>query len=189
MADPSSDRPRLVFLSGACGAGKTAVLSLGLLRMRAAFGGDVAAVDTDRVSMFIDPLWEVRYPEAEPYWELAGRQWILLARSYFEFGFAAVIIGGNGVWQRENVMRVAAAVADLADTYHVSLDPSLDVIRDRIARRGDDRSDDWLRTHVEWMRERYAEGWTYVIDNSAMTPDETLDAVVAAVNSGEARLA
>ena len=83
---------------------------------------------------------------------------------------------------------VAAAVADVADTFHVSLDPSLDVLRDRIARRGDDRSDDWLRTHVEWMRERYAEGWTYVIDNSAMTPDETLDAVVAAVESGAAKL-
>ena len=102
-AERGRARGRLVFLSGACGAGKTAVLSLGLSRMRAAFGGDVAAIDTDRLLMFFDPRWELKYPEAEPYWELAGRQWILLARSYFEFGFAAVIIGGNGVWQREGV--------------------------------------------------------------------------------------
>lgn len=124
-----------MFLSGACGAGKTAVLSLGLSRMRAAFGGDVAAIDTDRLLMFFDPLWELKYPEAEPYWELAGRQWILLARSYFEFGFAAVIIGGNSVWRREGVSQVAAAVADVADTFHVSLDPSLGVIYERIAAR------------------------------------------------------
>src|SRR5687768_7062033 len=155
--------------------------------MRAAFGGDVAAIDTDRLLMFFDPLWELKYPEAEPYWELAGRQWILLARSYFEFGFAAVIIGGNGVWDRTAVSQVAAAVADLADTYHLTLDPSLDVICERVAARGDDKSPDWLRTHVEWMRERYAEGWTYVIDNSAMTPDETLEAIVAAVVSDAAR--
>jgi chloramphenicol 3-O-phosphotransferase len=183
----SDRRGRLVFVSGACGSGKTTVLSLGLTRMRAVFGGDTAALDTDRISMFIDPRWELKHPEAERYWELTGRQWVLLARSYFDFGFAAVVIGGNGVWNRSSIGAVAAAVADQADTYHVSLDTSLDVVCARIAERGDDMSPDWLRTHVEWMRERYAEGWTYVIDNSAMTPDETLDAIAAAVDSGVAR--
>ena len=181
--------PRLVFLSGACGSGKTAVLELGYHALKAAFAGDTAAIDTDRVWMFIDPRWEFRHPDNERHAALTRQQWALLARSFFEFGFAAVIIGGNAVWHLESVAEVADSLRDVAEIYHVTLDPSWEVICDRVERRGDgNKSREWLRTHVDWMRGHYAEGWTHVVDNSTMTPEETLAAVVAAVESGEAVL-
>ena len=182
-------RPKLIFVSGACGAGKTEIVRLGYWKLREAFGGDVAAIDTDTVWMFIDPRWEFRHPENERHGALTRQQWALLARSYFDFGFAAVIIAGNAVWHLGEVLAVAHAIADVADAFHVTLDPALEVIYERVARRGGDKTPEWLRTHVEWMRGHYAEGWTYRIDNSAMTPTETLREIVRAADSGDAALA
>ena len=95
--------------------------------------------------------------------------------------------GGNAVWHREQVSEVAAALGDVAAAHHITLDPSLEVVCERVAGRGGDKSPEWLATHVEWMRGHYAEGWTHLIDNSTMTPEESLAVVVTAVDNGAAR--
>jgi hypothetical protein len=70
---------------------------------------------------------------------------------------------------------------------HVTLDPSIDEIKGRVAARGGDKTPEWLEAHVQWMRERYA-AWTCRIDNSTMTPAETLIEILARTRAGEGRI-
>lgn len=74
------------------------------------------------------------------------------------------------------------------DVFHFTLDPSLEIIVRRVEGRGGDKTEDWLETHVAWMREKY-ESWTSVIDNSAISPEETASLIAARVATGEGLLA
>jgi len=72
--------------------------------------------------------------------------------------------------------------------YHVTLDPSLDAIRARIEQRGGmDITPDGIAEHVEWMRARYRD-WTCRIDNTAMTPAETVAEIARRIAHGEGHI-
>ena len=174
-----------ILLSGACGAGKTTILQLGHRALFEAFGR-AATLDTDWFLMLVDPRWELTHEERDI--DLMVRQCALLAASFFEAGFETVVIGGNALHTRSEFDGLVEGLRPHADVHHVTLDPSLDEIVRRVEARGGDKTPDWLATHVAWMREKYGE-WTSVIDNSTMTPQETVQVIAGRVAAGDSLLA
>jgi hypothetical protein len=73
------------------------------------------------------------------------------------------------------------------DVYHVTLDPSLDEIRRRITARGSVIADQALSDHVEWMRARQRP-WTCRVDNTQLSPEETLAEIAKRIRAGEGRI-
>jgi hypothetical protein len=111
----------------------------------------------------------------------------MLANSFFTYGFSTVLVVGNSLHER-NAIRPFLGLGPSVEVSHVTLDPSLDTLVDRMAIRGDpDKTPEWLQAHVDYMRPHYT-GWTFTIDNSDMTPQQTLDAVVSVVTNGKATL-
>jgi hypothetical protein len=178
--------PKAVLLSGACGAGKTTLLQLGYRRLFSHFGR-VATLDTDWFFLLVDPHWELPFEERDG--ELMYAQCATLARSFFDAGFDTVLIGGNALHTRGGRFdELVDSLRASADVYHYTLDPSLEAIVQRVERRGGDKTAEWLGTHVAWMREKY-DTWTSVIDNSAMSPEETVAVIADRIKAGEGLLA
>lgn len=173
-----------LLLSGACGSGKSTLLQLGYRTWHRALGR-TAAFDTDALLMMVDPRWELAHEERRL--DLLFEQCGLLATSFHRAGFDCVVIGGNALHTPDEINPLIQQLLEAGGVIHVTLDPSIDEIRRRVAARGGDKTPEWLETHVQWMRERYA-GWTCRIDNSTITPTETLDEIVARTRAGEGRI-
>jgi hypothetical protein len=180
-----------LFLSGACGSGKTAAMRV-MRRHALPVFGETAVLDVDHVYTMVDPDYSIPFPEAERYWSLARRQCAVLAASYVENGFNLVVIGGNSVYQKDRLNEVLDGLLPVSQVYHITLDPSLEVIQARIRARAhpsdDLKTPDWIESHVRYMRGQYEE-WSARIDNSALTPSETALAICDTVLSGKGRLA
>jgi shikimate kinase len=181
---------KTIFLSGACGCGKTAAMQL-MRRHLLPVLGETAVIDVDGVYTMVDPDYSVPFPEAEVYWSLARRQCVVLATSYFACGFEVVVIGGNSVYQKDRLNENLERLLEVSEVYHVTLDPSPEVIKQRIQARDhaldNIKTPEWIDAHVRYMREYY-EDWTARIDNSALSPDETVQAIYEAVLSNKGRL-
>jgi hypothetical protein len=185
MTGRSVDDVRTILLSGACGAGKSALLRLGARRFEPKFGR-TATFDTDSLLMMVDPRWELDHEERR--FDLLYEQCFLLAVSFANGGFDTVVIGGNALHTLDELHGLVERLAVLGPVFHVTLDPSLDEIVRRVAGRGGDKTPEWLAVHVDWMRAKY-EPWTCRIDNTSLSPTETLDEVAHRVlAAGEGRL-
>lgn len=173
-----------LLLSGACGSGKSTLLTLGY-RAYSAVWGPTATFDTDALLMMVDPRWELAHEERRL--DLMYEQCVVLATSFLANGLAWVAIGGNALHTPAEIAPLVEGLLDVGEVFHVTLDPSIDEIRHRVAQRGGDKTDEWLGVHAAWMREKY-ESWTCRVDNSNLTPLETLHEIAARVSSGEGRL-
>jgi hypothetical protein len=177
---------RLVLVSGACGSGKTELRRLAVASPHPAFGA-TAGIEVDFLYTMGDPHFDRPWPEAARYWDIAREQCSMLANSFFTFGFTTVLVVGNSLHERDAV-RPFLGLGPSVQVSHVTLDPSLDTLVDRMATRGDpDKTPDWLQAHLDYMRPFYA-GWTFTIDNSSMTTSETFDALVSVVVNAKALL-
>ena len=177
--------PRTILIGGPCGAGKTSIAQLGYVRLSELFG-PTACIDTDTVFMMIDPRWEVPYDERRA--RLMHRQVAMLAGSFFDFGLETVLIVGNALHGRQALNLLLEPLLPRGEVFHVLLDPETDEIQRRIRRRGDDKDEAWVSSHVAWVRDQ-CDGWTVPIDNTRLSPDETAQAVADAVSRGRGRLA
>lgn len=177
-------RPRTILLSGACGAGKSSIALLGYRRLSAAWG-PTATLDTDTLYGMVDPHWELPYEERRN--DLVPHQVGLLASSFLEAGFATMLVLGNALHTPSELDVFLPALLERGDVFHVTLDPSLEEIVRRVAARGGDKTPEWLATHVAWMRDRY-EPWTCRIDNSTLTPSQTVDRIAEEIDGGCGRL-
>jgi chloramphenicol 3-O-phosphotransferase len=175
---------RTILIGGACGAGKTSIARLGHAALQPMFGS-TASIDTDTMFMMIDPNWELPYDERRA--RLMHRQVAMLAESFLDFGVDTVLVVGNALHGREAVQLLLEPLLPRGDVFHFLLDPDLHEIRRRVRARGDDKSDEWLQTHVDWVRDQ-CEGWTVRIDNTALTPRETAQAIARALEAGVGRL-
>ena len=177
--------PRTILLTGPMGAGKSTLLSLPH-RLRAHHLGTTAAIDTDLLSMMIDPTWEL--PDEERRYDLSGHQCWLLTRSFLTAGFETVLVGGNG-WHTpdEGLNDMIGLLVTAGEVFHVTLDPSVEAVQRRVAARGGDVTPEALAEHVAWMRAKQRP-WTCRIDNTDLTPEETLAELARRVGAGEGRI-
>jgi chloramphenicol 3-O-phosphotransferase len=178
---------RIVVVSGACGAGKSATL-----RAMVDVLDDVATLETDRFYMMFDPEWKLDFPEAQPYWD---RGMALLRRTvvgFVERDTDLIAVASNGIQHSFLARAFARSMPGGVPVHHVTLDPGLDVVKERIAQRAapeeEQKVPDWVEGQLTWFRQRYGR-WTHVIDNARLTPEETAAAVHDAVAGGCALLA
>lgn len=176
---------KTILLSGACGSGKSTLMSLGYRRL-AALWGPTATVDTDTILTMVDPMWEL--VDEERHLDLAGYQCWLLAKSFLTAGFECVIIGGNGLHTPEEGLNdMVTLLLSVGEVYHVTLDPALAEIKRRAAKRGRELSPGSLAEQVERMQASYRQ-WTCRIDNTSKSPEATLAEIAERIGRGEGRL-
>ena len=175
---------RTILLSGACGAGKTTLMTLGYRALERHLGA-TATIDTDTILMMVDPRWELTHEERRL--DLAGYQSWLLVKTFLADGFDTVILGGNGLHTPEEINELVERLVEVGDVFHVTLDPDLGEIERRVAERGGDKTNDWLAEHVGWMKAKYGD-WTCRIDNTSLSPEDTVVELAARIERGEGRV-
>lgn len=174
-----------ILITGAMGSGKTTLMSIPY-RTRRAHLGKTAAIDADVVSKMIDPTMEL--PDEDRHLDLTGFQCWLLAESFLAAGFDTVMIGSNGFHTPEEGLNdMVSFLLTVGDVYHVTLDPSLEEIRRRVAARETGMPDDALSEHVAWMRARQRR-WTCRIDNTSLSPEATLAEIATRTRRGDGRI-
>lgn len=176
---------RTILLSGPIGSGKSTILALGARALHPHWGS-TAVIDTDVLVMMVDPRWELS--DEERRYDLTGWQVWLLAHSFLSSGFDTVVIGGNGLHRPdEGPDELVELLLGVSDVHHVTLDPSDEVIRQRLLQRGATHLPADLADHLTSMRASYGD-WTCRIDNSRLSPLETVEEITARIATGEGRL-
>jgi hypothetical protein len=186
MVDRVSPHPawRCVLLSGPAGSGKTTACRLGYRAMAAAWGHPAAAIDTDQLYLNVDARWELPYDDARNAMVLA--QAAQLAISLFEHGWQTVIICGNSLFDPDDTAPVLARVCPAAEVYHVTLTPALPAVLARCAAEPG-RDPSRLAADVELLARKPHPGSAH-LDNSDMTPQQTLTELARLVDTGAGHL-
>lgn len=177
--------PMTILISGAPGTGKSSVLSRAPYFFRARFG-ETAALSVDEFYRMFDPQWTTNNRD---WWKLAMANCLALAVTMFQAGVQVVVIEGNGLYTKEAVNQVLQSLLPLSVVYHVTLDAQLEVLTARVRERGDlaMHPADWLSAWLDHIRSLY-DDWTQVIDTSALTPEETLEAIAQHIANGDGQL-
>jgi hypothetical protein len=99
------------------------------------------------------------------------------------------VIESNGLYTKEAVTEALQALLPISAVYHITLDAELDVVIERIRKRGDlaVHPPEWLAAWLDHIRPHYAD-WTHVIDTSTLTPEVTLEHIYQQIKAGEGRL-
>lgn len=176
-------RPRIVLVIGPCGAGKTSALA----RMRAVLAervGEVAVLETDTTYTMIDPTWSEYTSRRD---SMAKHVAAATAAALIREGCEWVVVGSNGLQDREQVGEFVARLQDCAEVFHIFLDPSVPAVQARIAARAQaldgHKTPGWIAENVAWMRSHHRPAGA-VIDNSTLSVDQTVEAIYATVVAG-----
>ncbi len=175
--------PRTVFLSGPAGSGKTTVLQLPHA-VKLTTWGRTAAIDTDQLFLMVDPHWDLPYDDART--ALVLRQSAQLTESFFAAGYENVLIAGNSIHDAVDLNPVLPDFLRLGQVFHLSLDPSEQAVRTRTA-NDPHRSPTHLLNDLHNLRARRSP-WSAPIDNSNLTPLETLQRIAHLVETGNGQI-
>jgi broad-specificity NMP kinase len=189
MPQPSSEgrMPEhiTILLSGAPGTGKSTVQALAPYFFRARLG-EAAAIGTDEFYTIFDPRWTTNNRH---WWRIAIGSCLCVTNYLFKQGVQVVLIASNGLYTREDVNIVLAELQPLSAVYHITLDAQLDVVVERVRKRGDlgEHPPEWLAAWLDHIRPYYAE-WTLLIDTSTLTSEQTLERIYQHIIQGDRRL-
>jgi hypothetical protein len=147
--------------------------------------GHPAAIDTDQLYFNVDARFELAYDDARNAMVLS--QAAELAISLFEHGWQTVIIFGNSLFDPDDTAPVLARLCPVAEVYHVTLVPALQAVLARcgagLPGRGPSRLAEDAGIHA---RKRHP--GSALLDNSALTPEQTLAELARLVSVGAGRL-
>jgi hypothetical protein len=150
--------------------------------------GEVAVLETDTIYMMIDPCWS-EYDDRNA--AIAGLVTARTAALFLRQDFSWVVIGSNGLQDREHVDSFLAEIPAGVEVFHIFLDPSPSAVEQRIAARAHPidahKTPEWIAENVAWMR-GYHGPESARIDNSHLDVDETVEAIYAAVIAGHGRI-
>lgn len=153
--------------------------------MADAWGHPAAAIDTDQLYFNVDARFELIYDDARNAMVLS--QAAELAISLFEHGWQTVIICGNSLFDPGDTAPVLARLLPLAEVYHVTLTPSLQAMIARCGPGLPGRDPSRLAVDAKIHARKQHPG-SALLDNSAMTPGQTLAELARLVGSGAGRL-
>jgi hypothetical protein len=175
---------RCVLLSGPAGSGKTTACRLGYRTMAATWGHPAAAIDTDQLFHNVDARWELPYDDARNAMVLA--QAADLAISLAGHGWQTIIICGNSLFDPVDTGPLRARLGPVTEVYHVTLAPALPAVLARCAGQPG-RVPARLAADVELLA-RKAHPGSALLDNSNMTPEQTLTELARLAGTGAGRL-
>jgi hypothetical protein len=153
--------------------------------MADAWGHPAAAIDTDQLYFNVDAHFELAYDDARNAMVLS--QAAQLAVSLFEHGWQTVIICGNSLFDPADTAPVLARLLPLAEVYHVTLTPSMQAVLAHCGPRLPGRDPSRLAVDAA-IHARKRHPGSALLDNSAMTPRQTLTELARLVGSGAGRL-
>lgn len=146
--------------------------------------GEIAVLETDTIYMMIDPTWS-EYNDRN-----AAVTGLVTARTAAEFirqGFNWIVVGSNGLQDRDDVDAFLTEVPASVEVFHLFLDPAPSAVEQRIAARAHPidahKTPEWIAENVAWMRS-YHRPESGRIDNSDLDIDQTVEAIYAAVTAG-----
>lgn len=181
---------RVVVISGAIGVGKSETLR----SMREALIDvveEIAVLESDQFYMMIDPHWTCPPDRVDHYYAVSG--WLLreTALGFLRSGFDWVAIASNGHWKQRSTREfVRPFLLENVSVHHITLDPGEEILRQRVAQRSKTAGlaiDEQRAAEAVDMlfQVRQALGtWTYVVDNSHLTPEATVRAIHDAIDRG-----
>jgi hypothetical protein len=149
------------------------------------WGHPAAAIDTDQLYFNVDARFELVYDDDRNAMVLS--QAADLAISLFEHDWRTVIIFGNSLYDPYDTAPVLARLCPVAEVYHVTLIPTLQAVLARcgpdLPGRGPARLAQDAETHA---RKRHP--GTAFLDNSTLTPEQTLAELARLVSTGAGRV-
>ncbi|OES46723.1 hypothetical protein [Domibacillus iocasae] len=171
---------KIVFISGASGAGKTTLCEVLTTRISPAYRYEIAGIDMDEVYKFVDRRFSSRY--GEQLYKLARQNTGSLTNNFLQNGIHTVFIFGIEVYNKQYVREVLACVEMDAQTqvYHFTLTPPKSKIIERLMKR-QNKVPHWFHMHLLERQHYYDAKWTVPIDNSSLTPPETIDIILQKV--------
>ncbi|GAB3940202.1 hypothetical protein GCM10029976_057530 [Kribbella albertanoniae] len=146
--------------------------------------GRTAAIDTDQLFLMVDPTWDLPYDDART--ALVLRQSAQLAKSFVNADYENVIIAGNSIHDAIDLNPVIPDLLRLGQVFHVTLDPTEEAVLQRTV-DDPDRSPSHLindRNHHRVKRSP----WSAPIDNSTLTPLQTLQKIAHLVQTGKGEI-
>ena len=153
--------------------------------MADAWGHPAAAIDTDQLYFNVDARFELAYDDARN--AMVHSQAAQLALSLFEHGWQTVVICGNSLFEPVDTAPVLARLCPVAEVHHVTLVPALQAVLgwcgSDLPGRGPSRIAEDAETHA---RKRHP--GSALLDNSTLTPKQTLAELARLVSAGAGRL-
>lgn len=153
--------------------------------MADAWGHPAAAIDTDQLYFNVDARFELAYDDARNAMVLS--QAAELAISLFGHGWQTVIICGNSLFDPGDTAPVLARLCPVAEVYHVTLVPALQAVLARCGTGLPGRGPSRLAEDAE-IHARKRHPGSALLDNSALTPQQTLAELARLVSIGAGHL-
>jgi chloramphenicol 3-O-phosphotransferase len=111
---------------------------------------------------------------------------VQLAESFFGAGYENVLIAGNAIHDAVDLNPVLPDVLRLSRVFHLSLEPSEEAVLRRTAADAD-RSPAHLISDLRLLRTKRS-SWSIPVDNSVLSPLETLQKIAHLVQSGKGEI-
>jgi hypothetical protein len=152
--------------------------------MQATWGHPAAAIDVDQLYANVDARWELPYNDERNAMVLA--QATQLAVSLFEHGWPTVMICGNSLFDPADTTPILTTLCPIAQVHHVTLtrDPAA-LLRRCATTPGRDPSR--LIADAD-LHTRKDHPGTARLDNTNLSPEQTLTAIAHLINIGTGRL-
>ncbi|MFC7482809.1 hypothetical protein ACFQX7_26365 [Luedemannella flava] len=152
--------------------------------MVSAWGHPAAAIDVDQLYLNVDARWELPYDDARN--AMVLDQSARLARSLFDNGWQTVMIFGNSLFDPADSARIVSELHPPAEIYHVTLTPDIETVLERCA--GTARRREAVLRHDFDVHAARPHPASARLDNTDLTPEATLRALVRLVDEGAGRL-
>lgn len=165
---------KIFFLIGASGAGKTTALKE--LEKRNPPSFKFFYFDSIGVPSFAD--MEKEYGSTDEWQRAKTKEWVQRLKN--EIGDAKIVLDGQ---TRPSFIEEGCKKAGITDYSITLFDCSDDVRRERLTGRGHpELASDAMMHWAKYLREACADGKCAIVDNSTLSPDETLSALIKTLN-------
>ncbi|MBP3950876.1 AAA family ATPase [Bacillus suaedae] len=174
---------KVIFISAPSGAGKTTVRKTLDETIASNFNNNIFKIEIDAMYKEINPNFRAK--NHLEIWKKARENTGHLIKEKLDEGTEAIFVVGNTIFSDQRMQEVLKPIQaeDGVEFIHITLAPT----RSELARRLKKRRGSvpkWIDSHLA-EREPYLEAkWTNVIDNSKMTPEQTVTAIYEVIKYG-----
>lgn len=174
---------KVIFISAPSGAGKTTVRKAIADTIGSYFNNNIAKIEIDAMYKEINPNFRAK--NHLEIWKKARENTGHLIKEKLNEGTEAIFVVGNTIFSEQRMQEVLTPIQyeDEVDFIHITLAPT----RSELARRLKKRRGSvpkWIDSHLAERQPYLDAKWTNIIDNSKMTPEQTVKAIYEVIKNG-----